>query len=127
MNLPVMQYCQKMYFPCTFLTVDLCKRSESIVKSVRPCTLLTANFGKTKISLLHGMGLSRKFCFITDCTALTSRNSLFFFFLIISADKLEGYPPYAASFSCSLRIRFLMLYPINNRAISTPPFSLPRT
>ena len=27
-NLPVMQYCQKMYFPCTFLTVDLCKRSE---------------------------------------------------------------------------------------------------
>ena len=28
-NVPVMQYCQKMYFPCTFLTVDLCKRSES--------------------------------------------------------------------------------------------------
>ena len=54
-------------------------------------------------------GLSRKFCFITDCTALTSRNSLFFFFLIISADKLEGYPPYTASFSCSLRIRFLIL------------------
>ena len=27
-NLPVMQYCQKMYFPCTFLTVDLCKRRE---------------------------------------------------------------------------------------------------
>ena len=54
-------------------------------------------------------GLSRKFCFITDCTALTSRNSIFFFFLIISADKLEGYPPYTASFSCSLRIRFLIL------------------
>ena len=31
------------------------ERSESIVKSVRPCTLLTANFGKTKISLLHGI------------------------------------------------------------------------
>ena len=28
------------------------ERSESIVKSVRPYTLLTANFGKTKISLL---------------------------------------------------------------------------
>ena len=30
------------------------ERSESIVKSVHPYTLLTANFGKAKMSLLYG-------------------------------------------------------------------------
>ena len=39
-------------------------------------------------------GLSRKFCFITDCIALTSHGAVvFFLFLIISTDKLKGYPP----------------------------------
>ena len=86
-NLPVMQYCQKMYFPCTFLTVDLCKRSESIVKSVRPCTLLTANFGKAKISLLYGTYRLpwRKLSFFTHTVPRRSRRGM----LILHSLKLQ--------------------------------------
>ena len=45
-------------------------------------------------SCQYVMGLSMKFCFITDCIALTSHGAVvFFLFLIISTDKLKGYPP----------------------------------
>ena len=50
--------------------------------------------GLTSMSILGREGMSQKFCFITDCIALTSHGAVvFFLFLIISTDKLKGYPP----------------------------------
>ena len=44
--------------------------------------------------LFEKMGMSQKFCFITDCIALTSHGAVvFFLFLIISTNKLKGYLP----------------------------------
>ena len=62
------------------------ERSESIVKSVRPCTLLTANFGKTKISLLHGIYRHpwRQPLF----SRVLSHKTMFFFYFAFSAEAL---------------------------------------
>ena len=130
--------------PCTFLNYEFAVQTRFCIEPLTSCQSNEFAYRKLASSGCHGCqvqnrhggrwfhsvatGLSRKFCFITDCIALTSHRAVvFFLFLIISTNKLKGYPPYAASFSCSFLIRFLMLYPINNRPISTLTFSVPRT
>ena len=110
---------------CSFLNYEFSNQKlASVLHHRRPWQVQKL----TSLSIFEREGLSMKFCFITDCIALTSHGAVvFFLFLIILRDSPRFISSYAASFSCSFLIRFLMLYPINNRPISTLTFSVPRT
>ena len=66
--------------------------SEHFIEALGDVTRAQGITNAAKATKLINKGLSRKFCFITDCIALTSHGAVvFFLFLIISTDKLKGY------------------------------------